>query len=116
MAQLKLWPLVVNPTLVDSRAEVDFSHNKVYFYWTPPKKQKVIKNYQERLVSLGQAVKWLLGAEWETEIHDLNTKETIFNSVDVSVSKSEPRSRSSSRRRGRVGRRLANRQRKTRSR
>ena len=89
--QLRLWPYTVDPTLEKSEAKVDLEAKVVTFVWSGST-LKIDKKYKERLQTLSDNVKFLLGDVWLIEV--VLDGITIFVS-DTNVTKPSTKRRSS---------------------
>ena len=88
--QLRLWPYTVDPSLDKSEAKVDLEAKVITFVWNGST-LKIDKKYKERLQTLSDNVKFLLGEGWLIEV--VLDGITIFVS-DTNVTKPSTRRRS----------------------
>lgn len=79
IAQLRLWPFAVDPSIAKNNVEVDFDKHLVSFNWLGEKSKKD-KGYGSRIKDLDEKVRFLLGGEWQIQI--LYNEKTIFVSEE----------------------------------
>ena len=95
--QLKLWPFTVDPSLINSKAEVDVEGKGVDFYWERLGTDFVInRGYQKRLKELENNVKFLLGDNW---LMTVRLNQTLIFPLDTKNAKTRNNKRRNSKKR-----------------